>query len=422
MRSRCCAFARLAVCIAAVGGGSLAVADPGSAALAAFMQRQAALQQLGDRPSTAKARIDTVFATGFEPGDPDCSLDSDGDGLPDCVETHTGVFVGLHDTGTDPHNPDTDGDGLSDGDEVLGTLDGLDLPALGAHPLRRDLLVEYDWFDDALECGAHSHAPSPAVLQRVAAVFAAAPVTNPDGSTGIHLIQDVGQGGVFDGGNPVAGHHPVLPGAFDDSYRTIKQENFAANRRGHFRYVLLPHRYNGGSASSGYAEIVGDDAIVSLYCLNSDDNVARTIIHELGHLLGLHHGGFEACNGKPNYNSLMNYRYQFAGLDAACTANGHPAEEGFSSGGRLALDENAVDEFQGVCGAPSIDWNKNGTLEAGIALNLRPGFDADCGSQLRRLEDFDDWGNITLLGLRDAAGTLKSIKQETGCAGAPVPR
>ncbi|MCH7511969.1 MAG: FG-GAP repeat protein, partial [Chloroflexi bacterium] len=44
--------------------------------------------------------------------------DKDGDTLPDAVESNTGVFVSLTDTGTDPNNPDTDGDGCSDGEEL----------------------------------------------------------------------------------------------------------------------------------------------------------------------------------------------------------------------------------------------------------------------------------------------------------------
>jgi len=46
-------------------------------------------------------------------------LDSDTDGLPDLVETNTGVFVSPLDTGTDPNLSDSDGDGLDDGDEVI---------------------------------------------------------------------------------------------------------------------------------------------------------------------------------------------------------------------------------------------------------------------------------------------------------------
>jgi hypothetical protein len=44
--------------------------------------------------------------------------DIDADGLETSVETGTGIFVDATNTGTDPNNPDTDGDGLNDGDEV----------------------------------------------------------------------------------------------------------------------------------------------------------------------------------------------------------------------------------------------------------------------------------------------------------------
>jgi hypothetical protein len=44
--------------------------------------------------------------------------DSDNDGLPGSAETHTGIFLSVNNTGTDPLNPDTDGDGWTDGDEV----------------------------------------------------------------------------------------------------------------------------------------------------------------------------------------------------------------------------------------------------------------------------------------------------------------
>ena len=50
---------------------------------------------------------------------PDFVQDTDADGLPDWVETGTGIYVDHRDAGTDPHNPDTDDDGLTDGDEVI---------------------------------------------------------------------------------------------------------------------------------------------------------------------------------------------------------------------------------------------------------------------------------------------------------------
>ena len=49
--------------------------------------------------------------------------DSDSDGLLDFVETNTGVFVSASDTGSNPNNPDSDGDFLGDGFEVNNSSD-----------------------------------------------------------------------------------------------------------------------------------------------------------------------------------------------------------------------------------------------------------------------------------------------------------
>jgi hypothetical protein len=387
--------------------------------LAAFQQRQTTLRTLGDQSQSVKSITLMILRAGFEQVR-DCSADSDGDGLSDCSETGDGQFISAASTGTDPMNPDSDGDGLGDGEEILGAETGLDLPALGVHPLRRDLLVEIDWFDSDYDCGPHSQRPAAASIERLVAMFAASPTPNADGSTGIRVIVDYGQGGLFTGGNRIEGHDAILPGFIDATFHEIKQANFDPARLGYFRYVMMPHRYDNGSMSSGAAEVVGDDAIVSLYCANTESNVARTLAHELGHLLGLHHGGFENCNRKPNYNSLMNYRFQFAGTDADCDAFGDPATEDFSRGTRALLDENALDETQGVCGSETIDWNANGAIESALALDLNPDAEASCGGALVPLHDFDDWSNLTFIGLEDRNGTLKSVQQHAQCAGAPV--
>lgn len=394
-----------------------ASADEASVALADFMARRQETQRLA---AEAFAAMPLPPAVAEKAGEKPCG-DSDGDGLSDCVETGTGVFRNRYDTGTSRSNPDTDGDGLRDGDEVLGVA-GLDLPALGVSPLRKDLLLEYDWVDDANDCGAHSHKPTPGVLARVAQVFASAPVANPDGSTGIHVVQDEGQGGALVGGNRLDGVPAVLPGTFDATHREIKRKHFGVARSGYFHYVVLAHRYAGGSNSSGYAEIVGDDALVTLYCFATNDAyVANTIVHEVGHNLGLLHGGFESCNGKPSYSSLMNYRYQFAGVDAQCTGNGSASSANFSSGGRMPLDENAIDERVGVCGSPAVDWNGNGVVEPVVAFDLNPSYNADCGSPMRVLDDFDDWSNLEFSGVLDGTYNLKSVQTEVACGGAPAP-
>lgn len=65
------------------------------------------------------ARVALTWARGEAENRPPCagrfdrSFDA-GDGLPDTVETNTGVFVDLGDTGTDPLQSDTDGDGADD--------------------------------------------------------------------------------------------------------------------------------------------------------------------------------------------------------------------------------------------------------------------------------------------------------------------
>ncbi len=346
--------------------------------------------------------------------------DSDGDRLDDCFETNTGIFVSGVDTGTDPLDADTDDDDIRDGDEVLGTTAGLDLPGLGVNPLRQDILIEYDWFDDSLDCAAHSHQPTTATLNMVTTMFANAPTVNPDGSTGINFIHDVGQGGLLNGGNFIADGDGVLVGGVSNAeFQNYKTANFATNRFGYFHYTILPHRYNTSSSSSGQAEIHGDDMIVSLYCAFSDRNVAHTIAHELGHNLFLFHGGNVLCNYKPNYNSIMNYLYQFPGVDNDCTPPGNLVLD-YSIGDRITLDENDLDENDGTCGAPDFwDWNGNSTIESSVVFDVNSADDDQelfCGGTLSSLSDFNDWANIRLTGLPSpGAGAGRSTSLVIDC-------
>ena len=83
-----------------------------------------------------------------------------------------------------------------------------------------------------------------------------------------------------------------------------------------FRYALKESQ-DSDCAPGGQGEIGGNDFVV----FNSDNAGftkegvfwpgGQTFMHELGHNLGLLHGGFQNRNHKPNYVSLMNYRYSF---------------------------------------------------------------------------------------------------------------
>jgi hypothetical protein len=370
---------------------------------------------------------------------PGCA-DADGDRLCDNVETNTGVYVSTSNTGTNPNNPDTDGDAMKDGDEVLGTLGGLNLPGMGTNPLKKNILLEYDWMDDSspsgnppLSCGAHSHRPTQAMLNRVTAAFAASSNTNPDGTTGIVVIHDFGQGGLFAGGNLIADADGIITGGVNGAdFIAKKGPNFASNRNGYFHYVIDAHEYSDFPGSSGQAELPGDDLIVSLGCYDGTINTSNTIMHELGHNLNLQHGGNESCNWKPNYNSVMNYRFQFPGIDTSCDAVGSSGESDildYSRGTRISLNENALNENLGTCGSTAIDWNFINGLETSISYDLNrtatnptasTGVDnGSCGGTLTTLNDYNDWSNIVFTGLADADGALLFPRRIVDCDNRP---
>ncbi len=334
--------------------------------------------------------------------------DADGDRLPDCVEDDTGVYTGPLRTGTDPNDADTDDDGIEDGDEVLGTENGLNLRALGANPLRKDIFVEIDWFEDATNCALHNHRPTPVMLELAIEMFARAPVMNPDGSLGISLHVDYGQGGAFTGGNLIGNSSSLTYLQLDSAFLTLKAANFADARRHIFHYSVWTHELTSGVG--GIAELDGDDFMVGagivscpgFQILNSGvpgGVHAEIFAHELGHNLGLGHGGdsYDGCNNKPNYPSIMNYRTGYFGIDTGCDLVADGVMD-FSRGARIPLDELSLNEHAGICGARAIDWNSNGQLQSPLSfdVNVYTGQSGACGGTKTLLEDHDDWSNIRL--------------------------
>ena len=286
---------------------------------------------------------------------------------------------------------DSDGDGISDTVERTGDIDGdgtmdVDLPAMGANPLRKDVFVEVDWMNNA---GAP---PAPAVWTTVTDAFANLPVLNSDGSTGIAVWIDRGQGGAFTGGATAVpdrncirfGGGTTASVADLDAYKA-NATNFDSDRLRIFHYAIFAPDDGGCSTtcatgmnsrcSSGRTEnfLANDFYVTCPWCADTDA-VAGTFIHELGHNLNLFHGGDNAGqNWKPNYPSVMNYRYQFPGVSTDCdlTADGVFT---YSQGMLATLDESNLNEPVGICDGIAQNWNGVApSTEVGVSANTNAG-------------------------------------------------
>ena len=328
---------------------------------------------------------------------------------------------------------DSDGDGLCDDWEKNGYTapDGtfVNLPAMGADPMRKDIFVQADYMVGALICDPsgglctyHTHQPKPDAMALVIQAFANAPVSNPnDGPTGINLHVDCGADCVMnpptgetwdafsqahaitetvDGNNPNTvlggqldpGCMPTFPDscAYDwTAFNQIEMTNFSAARFPIFHYMIFVHDVGifeqapGGIALAnvtGKSEIPGSGFIVSLGCGGNDIlcdvgsiyKQGGTFMHELGHNLGLRHGGLDNINYKPNYLSVMNYSFQTDGLitggiDGLLDYSRFPAIPD--------LNENSLNETFGLNGGPALAnygtaWYCSGSPSGGNRMDV----------------------------------------------------
>ena len=206
------------------------------------------------------------------------------------------------------YNPDIDGDGIPNTWELKGyDADGdgkidVDYPGMGANPLKKDIFVEMDYMPGLLA--------SEEELDRITESFTQLPVRNPNGTTGINIHLDAG------------------------SARSAKYNLGGGNEVAHEQL---------DNTMTKWAEIWGKSA-------TSDVRVG-TFIHELGHNLGLGHGGTDDVNDKPNYLSVMNYMYQIYGVRRASGE----LKFSYSTRAYKTLDENKLDERAGF-GRNAYGW------------------------------------------------------------------
>ena len=317
-------------------------------------------------------------------------------------------------------NGDRDGDGLWDDWETNGIdMDGdgnvdlaLNAPPFNADPDHKDVYLELDY----MKAADHDHKP----LVDPGCNFATAPTSAACGNTtvarliqafanapggGIRLHVDTGPGTPFDlsNGDPLGGGTAIpevtqvlrpidgpLAGANNDFY-DLKAVAFsgAGARRFIFHYGILAHEFSNCAAfdstntvctaattalncATGNAEGGPDGANDFIVALSTSCSAANatpsvllpkqigSIMHELGHTLGLGHGGrpgnvWDDTGYKPNYPSVMNYDYQLTGLGT--TVSGAVYTGGtfdYSRAALIDLPEGNLLESAGV--GPAL-WN-----------------------------------------------------------------
>ncbi len=250
---------------------------------------------------------------------------------PQCVFGSGGLCFTVSVNDPAPEGPDSDGDGLLDVwetsgydancDGVMTRGDDVFLHEMGANPSHKDLFIEMNWFA--------GFEPRQADIDRVRQAFAFAPsdaggVENPDHQLGITLHLDAGtyvdpatgnQVGDALSINAEAGRDLGDPAGAPGGIAFTAPQNEAdllalvadlqqSPRRGIFRFVLQGPTWSNdlGGIAPGFGDIV--------YIGRRD---GAGLLHELGHSLGLQHGGFEGANCKPNHVSIMNYSYDSIG-------------------------------------------------------------------------------------------------------------
>jgi hypothetical protein len=365
----------------------------------------------------------------------------------------------------------SDGDGVPDIWKTNGyfdvTLDGqtarIDLKKLGVRKGTKAVIVWVDWMaapdhthtpirssdKQSVPAGTVSapHAIEDSPLQRVVRAFAGSGV---DGGKGITLAlifadqvpwpnmpftpipEQQGLGATSIGSDEFL-HYDWT--AFD----VIRASRFPSGLFGHgVHYAAFIHQMQGLTNTGLSKTVPGDEFLVSLGALANQvgdaDDQCGTFMHELGHNLGLNHGGLDDMGYKPNYLSVMNYMFQRVGV-ANLSMYGHFDYSRFAL---PDVNENALSNTVGLsqdssqvtygtahvcangppppCGSQTyntpaynlvwqlscpIDWKCTGTTDGTDLCPPPPGIqpetfalDVNGDGCLGVLRGFNDWSNL----------------------------
>lgn len=346
---------------------------------------------------------------------------------------------------------DSDGDGIPDCWELNGVnINGSHLSFPGANPYHKDIFVELDWMP--------GWQPTQTALNDVIAAFANAPVNNLDGTTGINLNieldEQITTNPLYPTNQWITFAPCAYPSAPTPDFGDLQNQWFgtATERSDPNAAALLKTKaeiYHYGifafgllnTGYSGCAALPGRIFTVSLGGWgfgNTTSTEEASLMHELGHNLGLWHGGLEddpvnqnSYNCKPNYLSVMSYSREYDGVWVAnrpldysrkalptlykVLAVGSQMYPGLDETQGIGFVPNArtfytcpdsVAQMKNVDASGAIDWDcdgsATGTSVVNQAINQLYWTDSQrqqhflCTGDGNVLQGYDDWDNLQL--------------------------
>jgi YVTN family beta-propeller protein len=341
---------------------------------------------------------------------------------------------------------DLDADGIPDRVELNGIVDEdgdvveeWNLDELGASPCRKDILVDVDYMHNGLTGAAEiSHEPKSAAIAEVVKSFDKAPVAGVEDCPYPGESSDPGIGLHVD---PQDESDRVDYDAVMDlpqDFNALKTEHFDDALDPYVHYSVWGSQYDlkgkGKTTSGGLANFQpdGQDFVITLGAFTdfgSKTEQAVDFMHELGHSIGLEHGGDLDVNCKPNYLSIMNYSFDYEGLIDADNPTNHIVDysreplgkltegelsepAGIGAGAVETPDGNDVvfktlwydvdgDEQQDRSDG-ALDWTGDGDkTDAGpdVDVDLDDGPECKSAGDQETLTGFDDWVKLDREGL-----------------------